>query len=141
LDVSVPPVDLAVPFADVLAEAAGGINKLGEWLTGLDPRGHLDTAIGRIDLVDHTLELRRGGVGCRTRRLQRAFRTCVTALRKLPEPSMHSRLRSMTKNITRISRISTTRRFTSMPSGELLVWFKPGYLALLGRNSTRLLAI
>ena len=133
LDVSVPPVDIA-PFADVVAEAAGGINKLGDWLTGLDPRGHLDSAIGRIDLVDRTLSYAASVSGVELEDFKGIpYMRNGAATIAGTEHALDIAVDDKDIALGFLNFYDAPFRLDAA-SGELLVWFKPGYLALLGRN-------
>jgi uncharacterized protein (TIGR02099 family) len=133
MEFSLPEVDLA-PLTGVVRDAGGGIDRIDEWLTGLNPRGRLSAVVGRYDLIDH--ELSYGAT---------ASDLALEEFKGVPYVRNGSATVVGTENAVQIdlagrdvelgffSFYDAPFRFDQL-SGQLLVWFRPGYLALSGRE-------
>lgn len=131
LEFSLPALDLAA-LSGVLDGAAGGVAKVDEWLTGLNPRGRLDRIVGRIDLVDRKLDF----VGSVSNVALENFkgvpyvRNGAAAIAGT-ERGVEIRLDDKDIALGFLNFYDAPFRFDAL-SGDVLVWFRPGYLALHG---------
>jgi uncharacterized protein (TIGR02099 family) len=131
IEVALAPVDVDLLNA-VVAAAAGPSNRIGEWLIGLDPHGRLERAVARIDLTSREIDYTAAATGIALENFKGVpYVRNGAAVVAGTEHALDIKVDGRDMSLGFFDFYDHAFQFDAL-SGDLLMWFRPGYFALSG---------